>query len=43
MKAYGGSGCIDPHFIDLGLERGECQLHALTVLPAGKEPQVPIG
>jgi hypothetical protein len=33
MKAY-GSGCIDPHFLDLGTS----QLHAPGALPPGKEP-----
>jgi hypothetical protein len=28
-----GSGCIDPHFLDLG------QLHAPAALPPGKEPR----
>jgi hypothetical protein len=23
MKTYGGSGCIDPHFLDLGISLGE--------------------
>jgi hypothetical protein len=32
-----GSGCIDPHFLDLG------KLHAPAALPPGKEPPAPIG
>jgi hypothetical protein len=35
----GGSGCIDPHFLDLGTSwRLSGQLHAPATLPPGKEP-----
>jgi hypothetical protein len=44
MKAYGGSGCTDPHFLDLDtsyqLEESG-QLHAPAALPPGKEPRYP--
>jgi hypothetical protein len=39
MKAYGGSGCIDPHFLTLGTSG---QLHAPAALSPGKEPPYPL-
>jgi hypothetical protein len=39
-----GSGCVDPHFLDLRhqLEVSD-QLHTPVTLPPGKKPPVPIG
>jgi hypothetical protein len=37
-----GSGCIDPHFLDLGTNCGASgELHAPAALPPGKEPPMP--
>jgi hypothetical protein len=38
MMAYGGSGCIDPHFLDLGTS----QLHVPAALPPGKSSWYPL-
>jgi hypothetical protein len=39
-----GSGCTDPHFLDLGISwRVSVQLHAAAALPPGKRPPLSIG
>jgi hypothetical protein len=35
-----GSGCVDPHFLDLGISLRCGQLHAPAVLPPGKRTTV---
>jgi hypothetical protein len=38
-----GSGCIDPHFLDLGTKlEVSGQLHAPAALPRGKSPRYPL-
>jgi hypothetical protein len=44
MKAYGGSGCIDPHFLDLGTSwRWVVSFKPLPLYTRGNSPSVPIG
>jgi hypothetical protein len=44
MKMYAGSGCIYPHFLDLGTScEVSDQHHASAALSTGEEPLVPIG
>jgi hypothetical protein len=44
MKEYGGNGCIDPYFLDIGTRlEVSGQFHALAALPPGKKLPVSIG
>jgi hypothetical protein len=43
MKTYGGSVCIDPHFLDLGISwRWVVSFTPLPLYPRGKSPQHPL-
>jgi hypothetical protein len=43
MKTYGGSGCIDPHFLDLGTSWRWVVSFTLRPLYPGEESPVPTG